>query len=96
MALLLLQGPCATPQAVMPVKWPKYEKDSKANLFLDLCNITIETDLKEDACVRNPLTSFTPSHAISRQHLTPFTPASHVIVSRHCLTSSHQVFVLRL
>jgi hypothetical protein len=92
LGLLLLQGPCATPQAVMPVKWPKYEKDSKANLFLDLCNITIETDLKEDACVRNPLTSFTPSHAISRQHLTSASHAIHASISRHCLTSlSHIV-----
>lgn len=44
-------GPCATPQAVMPVKWPKYDEGSDTNIKFDLCNVTIETALKADACV---------------------------------------------
>lgn len=44
-------GPCATQQAVMPVKWPKYDQSTKLNIRFDLCNITTENDLKEDSCV---------------------------------------------
>ena len=35
----------------MPVKWPAYEKQGKLNIRLDLCNITVEAHLSEDACV---------------------------------------------
>lgn len=44
-------GPCTAPQAVMPVKWPKYDQSTKQNIRFDLCNITLEKDLQEESCI---------------------------------------------
>jgi hypothetical protein len=35
----------------MPVQWPKFSTADDKNIRLDLCNVTIESELKKDICV---------------------------------------------
>jgi hypothetical protein len=44
-------APCSSPQSLMPVKWPKFSESNDQNIRLDLCNVTVEDELKKDICV---------------------------------------------
>ena len=40
-------APCSTQQKLMPVQWPKFSAEDDKNIRLDLCNVTIESELKK-------------------------------------------------